>query len=186
MKPPCETVEEYIAQQAHRRMRPPERCPRCGKLHNFPLLGYYQRGCTDSEGKIQEISVSRFECKHCGLTVSCLPDFAQPHRMINNATIQKFFNGDTESSDVQRNRDNLRRYWKRFVNNAKHLRQIVGCSLGRAPPKEPAAGLWLRILAKYRSLANATRCLVSEFKTTCFAQYACHSPGLAGCAMAVP
>lgn len=170
------TVEEYIAQGMHRRVRPPERCPHCGKLHTLDHLGYYQRGCTDSEGKTQEINVRRFECSNCGLTVSCLPDFAQPYRMINNATTQKFFDGDRESPDVERNSDNLRRYWQRFVAMAGGIGKIIGCSLGRAPPKEPAAGLWQRILAKYRTLANATRNLVSEFKTTCFGKYKCHSP----------
>ena len=172
----CKTVEKYIEQEVHRSVRPPERCPRCGKLHTLEHLGYYQRGCTDADGKPREISVSRFECAYCGLTVSCLPDFAQPYRLINNTTTQKFFTGDTESSDVERNRDNLRRYWLRFTAMVKRLRQVAGCALGRAPPKEPAAGLWRRILAKYGTLANATRYLVSEFKTTCFGTYACHSP----------
>ena len=177
VKTQCTTVEEYIAQEAHRRVRPPELCARCCKLHTFDHLGYYQRGCTDSEGKIREISVRRFVCAACRLTVSCLPDFAQPYRLINNATTQKFFNGDRESAEVQRNGSNLRRYWQRFAAMAGRLRQSIGCSLGRAPPKEPAAGLWQRILSKYRSLANATRNLVSQFKTTCFGKYLCHQPG---------
>ena len=177
LKSPCKTVEEYIAQEAHLKVRAPERCPRCGKLHSLTHLGYYPRGCTDSDGKVREISVARFECSACEVTVSLLPDFAPPYRMVNNTTTQKFFNGDTTSTDVQRNRDTLRRYWRRFVDMAGCLRQIVGCSLGRAPPKEPAAGLWQRILAKYRTLANATRNLVSDFRTTCFGKYLCHQPG---------
>lgn len=176
----CKTVEDYIKQEAHLKVRAPERCPRCGKLHTLTHLGYYPRGCTDSEGKVREISVARFECsnrRHTRAhTVSCLPDFAQPYRMVNNTTTEKLFNGDTASADVQRNRDTLRRYWRRFADMAGRLRQTVGCALGRAPPKEPAAGLWRRILAKYGTLANATRHLVGEFKTTCFGRYACHSP----------
>lgn len=172
----CATVEEYIAEEAHLRVRPPERCPRCGKLHTLDHLGYYRRGCTDSEGKVSVISIRRFICSKCDVTVSCLPDFAQPYRLINSTTTQKFFNGDRDSPDVQRNSGNLRRYWLRFVAMAQRLGKIIGCSLGRAPPKDPAAGLWQRILAKYRTLANATRVLVSEFKTTCFGKYDCHSP----------
>ena len=176
LKSQYKTVEEYIAQEAHLKVRAPERCLRCGKLHSLTHLGYYLRGCTDSEGKVREISVARFRCSDCRVTVSLLPDFVHPYRMVNNTTTQKFFNGDTTSTDVQRNRDTLRRYWRRFADIARYLRQVVGCSLGRAPPKEPAAGLWRRILAKYGTLANATRYLVSEFKTTCFGTYACHSP----------
>lgn len=177
LKSPCKTVEEYIAQEVHLKVRSPERCPRCGKLHRLTHLGYYPRGCTDSEGKVREMSVARFECSACGVTVSLLPDFAQPFRMVNSKTTEKFFNGDRESADVQRNMDNLRRYWRRFVNMAGLMRQIVGSSLGRASPKEPAAGLWQRILAKYRTLANATHRLVSDFRTTCFGKYHCHQPG---------
>lgn len=178
VKTPCGTVEAYIAQQVHLSIRPPERCPHCGKVHTLRHLGYYHRGCTDSDGRIREITIRRFECSDCGGSASCLPDFAQPYRLINNTTTQKFFNGDRESVDVQRHYENLRRYWRQFVAMAKQLLQIVGCALGRAPPKEPAAGLWRRILAKYRTLANATRHIVSEFKTTCFGQYACHSPAV--------
>lgn len=178
MKTQWTTVEEYIAQEGHSRVRPPERCPRCGRLHALDHLGYYHRGCTDSEGKVCGISVIRFECEYCDVTVSCLPDFAQPYRLINNDTTQRFFNGDRESRDVKRNIDNLRRYWLLFVAMSGSLGKSVGCFFGRAPPKEPATGLWRRILAKYRTLANATRNLVSKFKTTCFGKYKCHSPAV--------
>jgi len=174
----CNTAEEYVRQQACRSVRPPEMCPKCGRMHSLKHLDYYQRGCTDSQGKVLEISVKRFECQYCGLTVSCLPDFAQPYRLINNATTQKFFGGERSSIDVLRNIGNLRRYWKVFACNTGRLRRIFGCALGRAPPKEPATGLWRRMLAKYRTLANATRHLVREFKTTCFGQYRCHQPAV--------
>jgi len=171
------TVEEYIELDAHLRIQRPERCPRCGKLHALTHLGYYPRGCTDSEGKIRGISVIRFECGGCGVTVSCLPDFAQPYRMVNNATTQKFFDGNVDSCDVQRNRDTLRRYWNVFTGMAGHIRQIVGCALGRAPPKEPAAGLWQRICTEWRTLAKATLHLTRDYHVTCFGRYLCHQPG---------
>ena len=178
----CKTVEDYITQEAHLKVRAPERCPRCGKLQTLTHLGYYPRGCTDSEGKIREISVARFECEDCGVTVSCLPDFAQPYRMVNSRTIEKSFNGDTTSVDVERNRDTLRRYWRSFADMARRLRQVVGCALGRAPPKEPAAGLWRRIMAKWRTLTQATLHMTQEYHATCFGMYRCHKPGFAGCA----
>lgn len=177
LKSPCGTVEEYIRQEVHRRVRAPERCPRCRKRGGLGHLGYYPRGCTDSEGRVREINVARFKCSGCAATVSLLPDFAQPYHMVSNTTTQKFFNGDTASADVQRNRDTLRRYWRRFMKMAGHLRWAVGCAFGRAPPKEPAAGLWRRILAKYRTFADATSALVNGFRTTCFGKYLCHQPG---------
>jgi len=72
--------------------------------------------------------------------------------------------------------DSISRYWRGFLAYARYLRQIIGCALGRAPPGESAAGLWRRLLAKYRSLAHATRQLASGFKVTCFGKYVCHSP----------
>ena len=172
------TIEQYIEQSAHQTIRAPERCPKCRKLHVLEHLGYYQRGCTDSAGQVQEISISRFECTYCGVTVSCLPEFAQPYRMINNETTQKFFNGDTESEDVQRNYTNLRRYWRKFSVWIKRLKATIGTTLGRAPPQEPAAGLWRRILAEHRSLARATLMFVQEFRITCFGLYRCHQPAM--------
>ena len=176
VKVPWNSIEEYIQQEAYRQVRAPERCPNCKRLPTWEHLGHYRRGCTDSEGRICEIRVSRFKCSKCAVSVSCLPDFAQPYRLVNSRTIQKFFNGDRNSLDVRRNQTNLLRYWRQFKLWAKHLRGTAGSTLGRAPPGELAAGLWHRILAKYRSLGSATRRLVTEFKTTCFGQYLCHQP----------
>ena len=176
VKVPWNSIEEYVQQEAHRQVRAPERCPNCKWLHSLKHLGYYRRSCTDSEGKVREMSVRRFECSKCAVSVSCLPDLAQPYRLVNSRTIQKFFNGDRNSLDVRRNQTNLLRYWRQFKLWAKRLRGTVGCALGRAPPGELAAGLWHRILAKHRSLGSATRLLVTEFKTTCFGQYLCHQP----------
>ncbi len=178
VKTPCETVEEYIAQEMHLRIRAPERCPRCTKYHTLSHHGYYQRGCSDSEGKVLELSVRRFECSHCEVTVSCLPDFAQPYRMINNQTTEKFFNGEVDSRDVRGNRDNLRRYWRQFASHCDKFKGVVGSTFGLSPPDEPAAGLWRRIFAKYNSLASATLSLVTEFRITCFGQYRCHQPAM--------
>jgi hypothetical protein len=172
------TVEAYVLTAAHKSVRPPVRCPGCGRLHTLKHLDYYQRGCTDSKGKVCEISIKRFECSQCGIPVSCLPDFAQPYRLINSHTIEKYFNGDTEAKDVQRNERNLRRYWLRFLGWCAQLMAIIGTAFGRAPPKEPAAGLWRRILAKHHSLARATQMLVQDFRVTCFGQYRCHQPAM--------
>jgi hypothetical protein len=102
--------------------------------------------------------------------------------LVNNTTIEKYFNGDRKSNDVLCQRENLRHYWKRFADMARRLRQIAGCSLGRAPPTEPAAGLWRRIIAKWRTLTQATLHMTQEYYATCFGTYRCHQPGVAGCA----
>ena len=173
------TVEEYEEQELHRGVRAPEACPKCRRLHVLTHLGYYRRGCTDSSGKVLGIQIKRFECPPpCKVTVSCLPDFAQPQRLINSQTIQKYFDGDHEAEDVQRNYINLRRYWREFSRWAQRLKTIIGATFGRAPPKEPAAGLWRRIIATHHSLARATQMLVQDFRVTCFGQYRCHQPAM--------
>ena len=174
------TVEQYVEHELHLGVRAPEACPQCGRLHVLTHLGYYKRGCTGSSGKIREIHVKRFKCPPCKISVSCLPDFALPYRLISSPTTQKYFDGNQTSEDVQRNRDNLRRYWRRFLNWAKRLQAIIGTAFGRAPPKEPAAGLWRRILARHDSLARATQMLVQVYRVTCLGQYRCHQPAMQG------
>jgi hypothetical protein len=39
-------------------------------------------------------------CRCCAVTVSCLPHFAQPYRVVCNATIEAFFEGSTERTEV--------------------------------------------------------------------------------------
>lgn len=173
---PCKDAREYVEQGMHQRVRPPACCPCCKRQGTLEAHDYYQRGCTDAEGHLWDIQVRRFECTACACVVSCLPDFAQPYRLIHNATIQKFFAGDRVSADVVRHHDTLSRYWRTFVAWTGRLKRLLGSTLGRGPPDEPAAGLWRRVLATYRSLGAATRCLVADFQTTCFGQYRCHQP----------
>jgi hypothetical protein len=131
---------------------------------------------TDTAGHIITIRVRRFKCNQCRKTVSCLPGFAQPYRLVNNPTIEHFFNGKTGSLDVQRNEDRLKRYWRRFEIWAPALRKLIGSALGRAPPREKAKALWQRLLGAYKSFAACTRRLVRDFQTTCFRNYLCHQP----------
>lgn len=177
VKVPCKDAQKHVEQGMHQRVRPPACCPRCQRLSTLEAHGYYLRGCTDAEGRLREILVRRFECTACGCPVSCLPDFAQPYRLIHNATIQKFFAGDRNSPDVVRHHDTLSRYWRTFVAWTGRLKRFLGSTLGRGPPDdEPAAGLWRRLLARYGSPASASRSLVTDFKITCFGQYRCHQP----------
>ena len=67
------SVEEYVREQFHRRMRPPSQCPNCGRFHRLWALGYYGRYTTGALGKAIAILVRRFRCTYCKVTVSCLP-----------------------------------------------------------------------------------------------------------------
>ncbi len=170
------SVEEYVEQKFHRRMRPPKRCGNCGRFWTLKPHAYYRRYTTDAEGSPTEFKVRRFACTQCLCTTSCLPSFAQPYRLVAGETIEAFIKDDTDRLDVQRNEGLLKCYFRRFNQWHKSLRGIVGSFFGRGPPKETATAVWRRAVAACGSLAELTLRLAQEFKTTCFGTYCCHQP----------
>ena len=167
--------EDYISRKVHETVQRPRLCPVCHKCNRLEAHSYYERGVTGSDGKVVEISIRRFKCQHCGKTVSCLPDFAIPYRLVNSTTTESFFNGDT-GIDVQRNQDRLKRYWRRFVEWSPQLRKIIGSVFGRSPPNESAEALWQRLMAACKNLQKSMSRLIHDFRTTCFGTYQCHQP----------
>jgi hypothetical protein len=170
------TVEAYVQQEFHERMRPPEQCPNCGRFHRLWAHGYYGRWTTQSIGKAIRFLVRRFRCTCCLITVSCLPCFAQPYRLVNHTTLEAFMKGHTRRRDVQAQQGLLRRYVRRFAEWRPSLVRIVGHRFGRASPKEEATAFWRRAVAACGSTAELTMQLVTEFRTTCFRTYRCHQP----------
>lgn len=168
--------EEYAKNNYHKQVRPPRLCPRCAKRNRLEAHSYYGRGVTNTDGKVSEIKVRRFECQYCGVTVSCLPSFALPYGLVNSKTTENFFYGKTDGLDVQRNWELLKRYMRRFERWAPELRKIIGNAFGRGPPREKAKALWRRIMAACKSLSRCTSRLIKEFRTTCFGTYRCHQP----------
>ena len=173
------TVEAYVRDQFHKRMRAPEECPNCGRLHQLWAHGYYGRWTTDELGKALRFLVRRFLCTFCGITVSCLPCFAQPYRLVNHTTLEAFLKGLNGRRDVQAQEGLLKRYVQRFVEWRPSLLRIVGYRFGRASPKEEATAFWRRAVAACGSAADLTMQLVKEFHTTCFRTYRCHQPPFA-------
>ncbi len=172
-------VEQYVEEQYHRRVRPPERCGNCGALATLSVLAYYPRYTTGTNGDPVRFRVARFICGACELTTSCLPSFAQPYRLVASETIQAYVQGDTERLDVLHTEGLLVRYLKRFKRWEESLRGIVGSRFGRAPPKETATAFLRRAVAACGSLAELTLRLVQEFRTTCFGTYGCHQASCA-------
>ena len=170
------TVEQYVEEQFHRRVRVPERCGNCGAFGTLSLHAYYDRDTTGTQGELVHFWVARFICEVCKLTTSCLPSFAQPYRLAASETIEAYVNGDTDRLDVRRTEGLLARYLKRFERWQASLRGIIGNRFGRAPPKETATAFWRRAVAACGSLAELTLRLVQEFRTTCFGTYRCHQP----------
>lgn len=174
------SVEAYVLEQYHAQMRPPSQCPNCGQLHRLLALGYYQRYTTGLLGKAIAFLVRRFRCTHCRLTVSCLPCFAQPYRLVNHTTLEAFLNGRCRRRDVEAQRDLLRRYLRRFVDWRPELLRIIGHRFGRASPKEDATAFLRRAVATCGSASKLTVHLVEQYSTTCFKTYRCHQAAFAG------
>jgi hypothetical protein len=168
------SVEEYVREQFHKQMRPPLQCPNCGRIRRLWALGYYQRYTTGAPGKAIAILVRRFRCTVCKITVSCLPSFAQPYRLINHTTLEAFVRGEHRRRDVQAQWDLLQRYLRRFAEWQPQLLKIIGHRFGRASPKEDATAFWRRAVATCGSASKLTVLLMEQFGTTCFTTYRCH------------
>ena len=108
------------------------------------------------------------------MTVSCLPRFAQPYRVVCNATIEAFFEGATARSDVRSWGELLGRYQRTYRQWFGTLRMECGAFFGRSPPEENRSSFWERIMGTCGGLAAATGKLVAELRITFFGRYRCH------------
>ena len=141
-------------------------------------LGYYRRYVSASAGKVLQIGVRRFLCRWCRITVSLLPGFAHPYRLVQSKGIEQFFNGEREGPLVAAWRDLLLTYWKRFCGFCEQLpgglRATLGAVLARGPPGPEPEKLWRRLLLYHQSAAATIHWLVDLFGITLFGRYHCH------------
>src|SRR5512146_2570976 len=107
------TPEQYAEQNSHKQVRPPENCPNCLAALALEALTYYKRYITTATAAVLLIAVRRFQCRHCEVTVSCLPEFAQPYRAVDTPTVADGFNGKA-TDQVKRWAVLIAAYWKRF------------------------------------------------------------------------
>jgi hypothetical protein len=78
------TFEQYAERSYPKQVQPPRDCPNCAQPHALEALGYYSRFITQSMAAVLEIWIRRFLCRHGRISVSGLPEFAQPYRLVNN------------------------------------------------------------------------------------------------------
>jgi hypothetical protein len=168
------TPEQYIAQAHHRQVKAPANCPNCRWAWAFELLGYYSRYVTTSEAMVVVILIRRFVCRRCGVSVSCLPSFAQPYRVVETATVEKGFNAEPGQAKARRWDVLIQSYWRRFEGHLPALLQRVGSAFGAVPLSPEPRGFWRQILEASTSLAAATGRLVEDFRTCLFGNYRCH------------
>ena len=170
------TPEDYVGTAAHRETLPPPVCPACSSLECFESLGYYTRGLSKKGSPgVMPIAIRRFRCIRCQISISLLPNFAQPYRLVRNETVQRFFDGDRDANDVRRWDYLLRRYLRRFIRWFPEL--IIRSSMfpGRAPPGDHSKWCWRIFKDCWGPLSVATQSLVSCFQVTAFGSYRCHA-----------
>ena len=168
------TPEQYVEQEYHKQVRPPENCCNCQRAHALEALAYYRRYITTATALVLWIWVRRFWCRHCRVTVSCLPEFAQPYRLVNTPTVAAAFHGQTDRPEVQRWSLLLKSYWECFETHLPVLLRQVGNAFGPLPLAPDAQSFWKQLLKQCGSLAQATQELVHRFHTCLFGAYRCH------------
>jgi len=164
----------YRDGEYQRLVRAPSLCPNCGRAQALEAHGYYWRWVADLCSLPVLIAVRRFVCRHCLVTVSCLPQFAQPYRLVCNETIEAFFAGQRNRLDVERRLELLRAYQRRYEDFFPELRAACGSFVGRSPPQEEASAFWRRIMKACGDLAAATGRLVHTLAITLFGRYRAH------------
>lgn len=168
------TPEQYAAQEHHKQVKRPQNCPNCQRAHTLEALAYYHRYISTATAVFLWIWVRRFLCRHCRVSVSCLPQFAQPYRPVNTPTIAAGFNGETTRPEVQRSEQLIRSYWRRFQAHLPALVRRVGNTFGPLPLQPTAQGFWRQLIERCVDLATATRQLIHQFHTCLFGTYRCH------------
>jgi hypothetical protein len=167
------TPEQYAEQEHHTQVPPPERCPNCWAAQVLEALAYYWRYITTLTDLVLQIRVRRFQCRHCQITVSCLPEFAQPYRAVNTPTVADGFYGKA-TDPVKRWASLIAAYWKRYQAHLPTLLREVGNAFGPVPLQPTAEDFWRRLIARCGDLGQATQQLIHQFHTCLFSTYRCH------------
>lgn len=166
------TPLEYLEQDAAEQVQKPENCENCRGAHCLEALGYYWRYISDLLNAFR-IRVRRFLCLRCRISISCLPDFAQPYRVVNTQTVEAGFNGGHARPEVHWG-SLIAVYWKKFTAFLPELVRTVGNAFGPCPVRVRAEDFWKLILQECGSLAAATGELVRHFRVCLFGRYRCH------------
>ena len=169
------SADRYLETSFQEGITAPPACPQCGVASTLRALGYYSRNITGSKNRVLRILIRRFRCRNCHRTVSILPSFAQPYRLVENHTINEFFGGSLAAGKLSW-LPLLKQYWKRFSDWLPRLQATVALTVSRAPPS-PDPGTWWKLIAEtFGDIEQITHILVGQFRVTLFGCYRCHSP----------
>lgn len=166
------TADEYIKEAGHGKVKPPESCPDCGhrKVHRH---GFYERGVVEL-GVLLLILVARFLCPGCHRTVSCLPSFALPYRMIVAETVEAFFQQRYAEAGIARHRDLLEVYRQRWNERAPEIERISGGYFGPLNDQPSPKRLLESMLGQWGKLRRASQELLDRFGESLLGVYRIH------------
>ncbi len=170
------SVEQYVSQGFQRCISPPHARPHCHAIKVLDILGYYTRNVTDKGSAVLRLSIRRFRCRACRKTVSILPSFAQPYRLVQNHTVDRFFCGYIKRGGGGTLDPTLKRYWKRFTWWISQTDALLRRELDHASPPCSPAAWWAIIIVRFGNLVVATQGLVTRLQITLFGRYRCHHP----------
>lgn len=166
------TPLQYLEQDAAEQVQMPEKCANCGGANCLEALGYYRRWISHLLDCLR-IRVRRFLCLQCCMSISCLPDFAQPYRVVNTHTVESGFSGGKSLPELHWGWL-IEAYWKKFTAYLQSLLRTVGNAFGPCPVQASPEDFWKLILKECASLAAATEQLVRKFRICLFGTYRCH------------
>ena len=102
IRPMPVSLEVYADKDYQRQVEPSAECPNCGARDSLEPLGYYSRGVTSTGRDVLRILIRRFRCTDCCRTVSVLPSFAHPYRLVAAVTIGQFFSANDCGAKAKR------------------------------------------------------------------------------------
>jgi Domain of unknown function (DUF6431) len=168
-------ADNYLDTSFHQGVEPPYKCPHCDATNALKALGYYSRNVTSLKSGVLRIPVRRFRCYECRKTVSVLPSFVQPYRLVLNVTINEFFGGSLSANALSW-LPLLKQYWNRFSDWLPQIDRVIRSVVSRSPPHSGATGWWKVMVESFGDLEKITAALVGRFGVTLFGRYRCHSP----------
>ena len=151
-------------------------CPKDPK-HRVHRHGFYER-YQDCDSH-RRLSIERFLCPRCGITLSVLPKNRLPYLAVNTTMLESDFDARASGTDPpepcsEKERGCLRRAFERFSGRVAPLCALLGQMI--RPIKPSVSECW-RGLRQLDNLEGILLLLATKFKTSLLADYRCLQPG---------
>ena len=143
-------------------------CPACKQQGGFHRHGTYERYVSR-----YQIKVARFRCKHCGLTISMLPDFALPYRYRSLDETDGYFRASEKQRRNLSDAELLRRYWRRWMQHSPTLQRFSASASGKLE-RDPLK-YWQHLDGKAGGLAMEHGRLIKRYGLSLLGCYRCHA-----------